>query len=120
MLFFFHNQPTAQFYRVSTDNAFPYRLLGGQQDNSTVRIRHRSAEGSAISLRDWEPTAGGESGHVVAKPDDPDVVYGGSYGGYLTRVDHRTGERDPAVLAELGRLRLPVTPEIEGWLDGLS
>ena len=87
------NQPTAQMYRVSTDNAFPYRLLGGQQDNSTVRIRSRSAFGSAIGERDWEPTAGGESGHVVAKPDDPDIVYGGSYGGYLTRFNHRTGEK---------------------------
>ncbi|MEQ8766317.1 MAG: glycosyl hydrolase [Planctomycetota bacterium] len=84
-------QPTAQMYRVSTDNDFPYRLLGGQQDNSTVRIRSRSLGGS-IGERDWEPSAGGESGHVVAKPDDPDIVYGGSYGGYLTRVDHRTGE----------------------------
>ena len=87
------NQPTAQMYRVSTDNAFPYRLLGGQQDNSTVRIRSRSAFGSAVSVRDWEPTAGGESGHVVAKPDDPEIVYGGSYDGFLTRFDHRTGER---------------------------
>ncbi len=87
------NQPTAQMYRVSTDNAFPYRLLGGQQDNSTVRIRSRSAFGSAIGTRDWGPTAGGESGHVVAKPDDPEIVYGGSYGGFLTRFDHRTGER---------------------------
>ncbi len=87
------NQPTAQMYRVSTDNAFPYRLLGGQQDNSAIRIRSRSAFGSAIGIRDWQPTAGGESGHIVAKPDDPDVVYGGSYGGYLVRFDHRTGER---------------------------
>ncbi len=87
------NQPTAQMYRVSTDHAFPYRLLGGQQDNSAVRIRSRSAFGSAIGVRDWEPTAGGESGHVVARPDDPDIVYGGSYDGFLTRVNHRTGER---------------------------
>ena len=86
------NQPTAQMYRVSTDNAFPYRLLGGQQDNSALRIRSRSAFGSSIGVRDWEPTAGGESGHVVAKPDDPEVVYGGSYGGFLMRLDHRTGE----------------------------
>ncbi|MEM7587661.1 MAG: sialidase family protein, partial [Acidobacteriota bacterium] len=42
---------------------------------------------------DWEPTAGGGSGHIVAKPDDPDIVYGGSYGGFLMRLDHRTGER---------------------------
>ena len=82
------NQPTAQMYRVSTDNAFPYRLLGGQQDNSAVRIRSRSAFGSAIGERDWEPTAGGESGHIVANPDNPDIVYGGSYGGFLVRLDH--------------------------------
>ncbi len=86
------NQPTAQFYRVSTDNSFPYRILGAQQDNSTVRIKHRSTSGSGIGSRDWEETAGGESGHVTAKPDDPDVVFGGSYGGYLTMVNHRTGE----------------------------
>ena len=85
------NQPTAQFYRVSTDNDFPYRLLGGQQDNSSVRIRSRSAFDDAIGVRDWEPTAGGESGHIAAKPDDPDIVVGGSYGGYLRLVNHRTG-----------------------------
>jgi photosystem II stability/assembly factor-like uncharacterized protein len=87
------NQPTAQMYRLSTDNSFPYRLLGGQQDNSAIRIRSRSAFGPAIGKRDWEPTAGGESGHVVAHPDNPDIVYGGSYGGFLVRLDHKTGDR---------------------------
>lgn len=87
------NQPTVQFYRVATDNDFPYRLLGGQQDNSAVRIRSRSAMGSSIGVRDWDPTAGGESGHIAAKPDDPDVVVGGSYGGLMRLVNHRTGER---------------------------
>jgi photosystem II stability/assembly factor-like uncharacterized protein len=87
------NQPTSQMYRVSTDNAFPYRLLGGQQDNSAVRIRSRSAFGRAIGTRDWEPTAGGESGHIVAHPENPDIVYGGSYGGFLVRLDHSTGDR---------------------------
>jgi photosystem II stability/assembly factor-like uncharacterized protein len=87
------NQPTVQFYRVSADNDFPYRLLGGQQDNSAVRIRSQSAMGSSIGVRDWDPTAGGESGHIAAKPDDPDVVVGGSYGGLLRVVNHRTGER---------------------------
>ncbi len=86
------NQPTAQFYRVSTDNDFPYRLLGGQQDNSAVRIRSRSAFGDSIGVRDWEPTAGGESGHIAAKPDNPDIVVGGSYGGFLRLVNHSTGE----------------------------
>lgn len=86
------NQPTAQFYRVSTDNAFPYRLLGGQQDNTAARIRSRSAFGSSIGTRDWEPTAGGESGHITAKPDDPEIVAGGSYGGFLILKNHRTGD----------------------------
>ncbi len=87
----YHNQPTAQFYRVTTDNHFPYRIYGAQQDNSTVRIAHRSRGGS-IGERDWEPTAGGESGHIAPDPDDPDIVYGGSYGGLLIRVNHKTGE----------------------------
>lgn len=84
------NQPTAQFYRVTTDNAFPYRIYGAQQDNSTVRINHRSF-GFAITENDWEPTAGGESAHIAPNPDNPEIVYGGSYGGYLTRVDHDKG-----------------------------
>jgi hypothetical protein len=75
-------------YRVSLDQGFPYRLLGGQQDNSTVRIRSRAPNGWTIDDDDWEGTAGGESGHVVAKPDDPDIVVGGSYGGTLMWVDH--------------------------------
>ena len=86
------NQPTAQIYRVSTDNDFPYRLLGAQQDNTAFRIRHRSAFDSAIGVRDWEPTAGGESGYIVAHPENPELVFGGSYGGYLTMVDHKTGQ----------------------------
>lgn len=85
------NQPTAQFYRVITDNHFPYRIYGAQQDNSTVRIVHRS-DGGSIGEDDWESTAGGESGHIAPDPDDDDIVYGGSYGGLLQRVNHRTGE----------------------------
>ena len=85
------NQPTAQIYRVSTDNSFPYRILGAQQDNSTIRIKSRTS-GAAITEDDWEPTAGSESGYVVADPLNPDIVYGGNYGGYLSRLDHKTGE----------------------------
>ncbi|MCC6783631.1 MAG: glycosyl hydrolase [Planctomycetes bacterium] len=86
------NQPTAQMYRVSLDDEFPYRLLGGQQDNSALRIRSRNVDGGAIGERDFESTAGGESGHVVAQPGNPDLVFGGSYGGYLEWQHHRTGE----------------------------
>ncbi len=83
----YYNQPTAQFYRVTTDNHFPYRIYGAQQDNSTVRILHRT-EGGSIGPDDWEPTAGGESAHIAVDPGNNEVVYGGSYGGFLTRVDH--------------------------------
>ena len=87
----YFNQPTAQFYRVTTDNHFPYRIYGAQQDNSTVRILHRTNSGD-IGERHWEPTAGGESAHLAIDPEDNDIVYGGSYGGFLTRVNHRTNE----------------------------
>lgn len=83
----YHNQPTAQFYRVTTDNAFPYRIYVAQQDNSTLRIRHRS-EGGSISERDWERTAGGESAHIAVDPENNEIVYGGSYDGFLTRKNH--------------------------------
>ena len=84
----YHNQPTAQFYRVTTDNSFPYRIYAAQQDNSTMRIKHRS-DGSYIDESDWEPSAGGESAHIAIDPKNNDIVYGGSYGGYLTRVNHK-------------------------------
>ncbi len=83
---------TAQFYHVSTDNATPYNVLGAQQDNSTVRIPSRTG-GRGIGRDDWTSTAGGESGYVSAKPDDPEIVFGGSYGGLLTMMNHRTGMR---------------------------
>lgn len=86
----YHNQPTAQFYRVSTDNDFPYRIYAAQQDNSTVRIPHRT-EGWSIDEDDWESTAGGESAHIAVDPENSDIVYGGSYDGFLTRVNHDKG-----------------------------
>ncbi len=86
----YHNQPTAQFYRVATDNHFPYRIYAAQQDNSTVRIPHRTDRYS-ISEDDWEPTAGGESAHIAVDPENDDIVYGGSYDGFLTRVNHKRG-----------------------------
>jgi photosystem II stability/assembly factor-like uncharacterized protein len=86
----YHNQPTSQFYRVTTDNHFPYRIYAAQQDNSTVRIDHRTS-GRSISENDWESTAGGESAHIAVDPKNDDIVYGGSYDGFLTRVNHKTG-----------------------------
>ena len=83
----YHNQPTGQFYRVTTDNHFPYRIYAAQQDNSTIRIDHRSTDYS-ISEDNWESTAGGESAHIAVDPENDEIVYGGSYGGFLTRLNH--------------------------------
>tara|TARA_R110000787_G_scaffold28923_4_gene78747 strand:+ start:25157 stop:28309 length:3153 start_codon:yes stop_codon:yes gene_type:complete len=85
----YHNQPTAQFYRVTTDDSFPYRIYAAQQDNSTIRISHRN-EGWNIDEEDWEETAGGESAHITIDPENNDIVYGGSYDGFLTRYNHKT------------------------------
>jgi photosystem II stability/assembly factor-like uncharacterized protein len=83
------NQPTAQFYHVITDNQFPYHVYGAQQDNSTVGIASRTTS-FGISRPDWYPVGGGESGYIAPHPVDPNIVYAGSYGGYITRYDHRT------------------------------
>lgn len=82
-----YNQPTAQFYHVSTDNAFPYRVCGGQQESGSVCIRSRGDDGQ-ITFRDWRPVAVEEYGYVAPDPLDPEIVYGGR----LTRFDRRTGQ----------------------------
>ena len=80
---------TAQFYHVSTTNHFPYRVCGAQQDNSTLCAPSRKS--GNIALGDWDDAGGGESGYVTPDPTNPDVIYAGSYSGYLTRKDMRTG-----------------------------
>lgn len=87
----YHNQPTAQFYRVTTDNDFPYRIYVAQQDNSTLRIKHRS-DGWSVTENDWERTAGCECGHIAIDPNDMDIVYGGCYDGFLERKNHKTNQ----------------------------
>ena len=83
------NQPTAQFYHVTTDDQWPYRIFGAQQDNTTVSIVSRSDDG-AITPSDWYPVGGGESGYIAPKPGDPNIVIAGTYTGTLTRYDVRT------------------------------
>jgi photosystem II stability/assembly factor-like uncharacterized protein len=80
---------TAQMYHVSTTNHFPYHVCGAQQDNSTLCGPSRGAGG--VDISDWKDAGGGESGYVTADPRDPDIVYAGSYSGYLSRKDMRTG-----------------------------
>jgi photosystem II stability/assembly factor-like uncharacterized protein len=86
-----NNQPTAQFYHVSADNAVPYRVYGAQQDNSTVAIVSRS-DNFAIDRPDWYDVGGGESGFVVPDPRNPDVVYAGSYDGFISRFDKKNAQ----------------------------
>ncbi len=82
-----YNQATAQFYHVSTDNAFPYNVYGGQQENGSVGIASRSNDGQ-ITFHDWHPVGVEEYGYVAADPLDPNMIYGGK----LTRYDKRTGQ----------------------------
>jgi photosystem II stability/assembly factor-like uncharacterized protein len=83
------NQPTAQFYHATTDDQWPYRIYGAQQDNTTVSILNRSDDG-AITTDDWYPVGGGESGYIAPKPGDPNIVIAGTYTGTMTRYDVRT------------------------------
>lgn len=84
-----HNQPTAQLYRIATDNRFPYYIYAGQQDNSTLAIPSRTAD-AGIADRHWYPVAGGESAFIALDPDNPKRVYGGSYQGNLSVYDQET------------------------------
>jgi photosystem II stability/assembly factor-like uncharacterized protein len=88
--------PTAQFYRVITTNHEPYHICGAQQDNSTACVpsggwNHLYAGGGFGGGGYFYSVGGGESGYIAPNPDDPDIFYAGSYGGALTRLDHRTG-----------------------------
>ncbi len=81
--------PTSQFYHVTVDNQFPYMVYGAQQDNTSVAIASRTTS-NGITVRDWFPAAGGESGYIVAHPSKPHLIFGGEYGGLLTKLDTRT------------------------------
>ena len=82
--------PIGQFYHVSVDTRVPYRVAGALQDIGTAQGPSDTLTSGGISRRDWYSVGGGEAGHVVSKPDDPDVVFAGEYLGYISRYDHRT------------------------------
>ena len=86
------NQPTAQFYRVTVDNRHPYRVYGAQQDNSTASVSSRGREFGGWQ-RDLYSVGGCECGYIAVHPEDPDIVYAGCYGGYMSIYDHDLGER---------------------------
>ncbi len=92
-----YNQPTGTFFHVTTDNQFPYRVYGTPQDNSAISTPSRSYEGS-IPWKDSYTVGSAESGHIVVRPDDPNIVVAGAIGsspgggGNLLRYDHRTNQ----------------------------
>tara|TARA_R110002074_G_scaffold149035_6_gene301330 strand:- start:15833 stop:18958 length:3126 start_codon:yes stop_codon:yes gene_type:complete len=81
------NMPTAQFYRISVDNLFPYNIYGGQQDNASVKIASLSTGSGGITTRDWTDSAGGESAFLAFDPDNPRYVMGGQYLGTVEVMD---------------------------------
>ena len=82
-----YNQATAQMYHATADNAFPYRVCGGQQDSGSACVPSRSNDGR-ITFHDWHPAGIEEYGYGAPDPLDPDIVYGGK----VTRYDRRTGQ----------------------------
>ena len=82
-----YNQPTAQFYHVNTDNAFPYNVYGGQQESGSVGISSRGNDGQ-ITFREWHPVGVEEYGYIAPDPLDPNIIYGGK----ITKYDKRTGQ----------------------------
>ncbi|TMA19596.1 MAG: hypothetical protein E6J88_18250 [Deltaproteobacteria bacterium] len=91
-----YNQPTAQMFHVTADNAFPYRLCGGQQESGSACVSSRGPDG-AITFRDWHPAGVEEYGYAAPDPLDPDIVYGGK----ISRWDRRTGQQQEVAPAPL-------------------
>ncbi|MCR9016980.1 WD40/YVTN/BNR-like repeat-containing protein [Aquiflexum gelatinilyticum] len=84
------NMPTAQMYRINTDNQIPYRIYGGQQDNTSLVINSMALGRGGISQEHWNYSAGGESAFLAFNPDDPRYVLGGSYLGTIEVLDHKS------------------------------
>lgn len=91
------NLPNAQIYHVAVDNQVPYYVMGAMQDGGTHRGPSNTigggGRGGGITEGHWGGTAGGESGFVVPDPFDDFTVWGGTYNGMFTVVDHKTGHR---------------------------
>ncbi len=85
------NQPTAQLYHVTTDDQFPYRIYGPQQDEGSISLPSRSDFGR-ITEQEWEFAAGGESGYIAVRPDDPSIVYGAEHH-WLERYDLKNHQK---------------------------
>ena len=84
------NQPTSQFYHVAVDDGFPYKLYGGQQDNSSVIIQSKS-DGGSIGMREWTEGPGCESANMGVSAKNPRYIYGGCYQGLIDEMDANNG-----------------------------
>src|SRR5689334_11199897 len=82
--------PIAQFYHINCDTRTPYHISGTMQDLGTASGPSNNLDVAGISPADWHPVGGGETGFTAFDPTDPNVVYAGEYGGYLSRYDERT------------------------------
>jgi photosystem II stability/assembly factor-like uncharacterized protein len=82
--------PIVQFYHISADNRWPYHVSGTMQDIGTASGPSDDLSMGPLQLSDWHPVGGGEAGYAVSDPVDPDIVYAGEYGGYISRYDHKT------------------------------
>src|SRR5205823_3455795 len=82
--------PIAQFYHIAADARVPYHVMGTMQDIGTASGPSNSLSTAGLAVTDWHPVGGGEAGSVAPDPADPDVVWAGEYGGYVSRYDHRT------------------------------
>lgn len=102
------NQPTAQFYRVITDNLVPYHVYGGQQDNSAIAIASRTNDGG-IDWKDWYSVAGGESAFIAFDPDHPETIYGGTYQGNISKWTKSS--RAQKMIKQYPELGLSIAPK---------
>lgn len=102
------NQPTAQFYRVITDNLVPFNVYGGQQDNTAIAIASQ-VNGQGIGWKDWHDVAGCESAFLAFDPDNPEVVFGGCYQGIIEQwVKENNTIKGVQAYPELGLGSIPV------------
>lgn len=95
------NMPTAQMYRINTDNQFPYRIYGGQQDNTSLVINSLALGRGGITQEHWNYSAGGESAFLAFDPDDPRYVLGGSYLGTIEVLDTKSQSSTNIMIAPI-------------------
>lgn len=95
------NMPTAQMYRINTDNQFPYRIYGGQQDNTSLVINSLALGRGSITQEHWNYSAGGESAFLAFDPDNPRYVLGGSYLGTIEVLDMKSNASTNIMIAPI-------------------